>query len=251
MSSKPAEAFQQPQFYQKVVALSDKGHADWRVQAENNYKFAEQANAVLITAIEFALVASEYPIVFVEQGGNIQPVALLGLKPGQNLYINDKHAWDANYIPAYVRRYPFILAGDQNKVDTTYTVCIDESFAGFNRKSGEPLFAEKGKFSPYLERVIAFLKDFQAQGLATEAFCKKLKKLDLLEPMQANISSEKGEDFSVAGFMIISMDRLKARKPLEVMDLVKSDEMGLIYRHISSMSNFKKLTDRYLSSQSK
>jgi len=250
MAEKSDKLPQQPQFYSKVVALSDKSHADWKIKADDNYEFARKTNAVLVTAVEFPLVASEYPIVFIEQGGDIHPVAILGLKPEQNLFVDDKSSWDAKYIPAYVRRYPFILAGDVGKADSTYTVCIDENFSGFNRKSGERLFTDKGKHSTFLERAIAFLKDFQSQGTATSQFCSHLKKLGLLEPMQANIAaSVHGEEFSVAGFMVVSRDRLKAKKPVELAELVKTDEMGLIYHHLSSLSHFKNLTDRYASQQ--
>lgn len=234
-----------PQFYQKVVALSDQGHSDWRVKANNNYGFTSATNAVLITAVEFALVASEYPIVFIQQGDVFRPVVILGLKEGQNLYLDDDKAWQSKYIPAYIRRYPFILAGDASVQDPTYTVCIDESFTGFNKKEGEALFEKDGSKSPYLERAITFLKDYQSQGIATEAFCKTVKKLDILEPMQANIASAKGEEFSVAGFWVVSRDKLKEKKPLELAELVKSDEMALIYAHLASLANFNQLVQRY------
>ncbi len=234
-----------PQFYSKVVALSDQGHSDWKVKADNNYSFTSGTNAVLITAVEFALAACEYPIVFIQQGDTFRPVVILGLKDGQNLYLDADSKWGSKYIPAYIRRYPFILAGDSSANDPTYTVCIDESFKGFNRKEGEPLFEDDGKQSAYLERAITFLKDYQAQGVATEAFCNTVKKLDILEPMQANIASAQGEDFSVAGFWVISRDKLKEKKPLELAELVKSDEMSLIYAHFSSLSNFTQLVQRY------
>jgi len=247
MTKKTDGAMTQPQFYKKVVALSEKGHAGWRIKPEANYEFAKNTNAVLVTAVEFSLLAQEYPLVFINRddaGKSIQPVAVLGLKPEQNLFLDDKAGWDAQYIPAYVRRYPFILAGDAASSDTTYTVCIDESFTGFNRQQGVALFTAEGKHSAHLEQVITFLKDFQSQSKITEQFCSHLMKLDLLEPMQANIASVDGEKFSVAGFMVISRERLKARKPLELAQLVKTDEMGLIYQHLASLDNFKKLTRR-------
>ena len=70
---------------------------------------------------------------------------VISIDSEQNLYVDEKFSWDAKYIPAYVRRYPFVLAGDEIKPDSTYTVCIDENFSGFNRKSGERLFTDKGK----------------------------------------------------------------------------------------------------------
>ena len=252
MTNKSDQAVQQPQFYKNVVALSDKGHADWKIRGVSNYAFAMQTNAVLITAVEFALAACEFPIVFIDNGGGYLPVAVLGLKSGQNLYVSGKDAeWGANYIPAYIRRYPFILSGDKSKEGETYTVCIDEAFQGFGRDDGEALFDDKGGQSKYLERIISFLKDYQAQGLATERFCKNLKKLDVLEPMQANFSVQEGEDFKVAGFLVINMEKLKAKKPLELAELIKSDEMSLVYHHLASLKNFTDLTKRHSANTSK
>ena len=237
---------QQPQFYQKVVALNNEGHGSWKIKSEVDHSYAIDTNAVLITAVEFSLAACEYPIVFIESGDSVVPIAVLGLKTGQNLFITEDNQWDAKYIPAYVRRYPFILSADQTKQgETTYTVCIDEAYTGFNRDTGEPLFQAPGEHSDYLKNVITFLKDYQSQGLATERFCKTLKKLDILEPMQAKFKAGKGDDLTVAGFMAINRKKLKAKKPLELAELVKSDEMGLIYYHLASLNNFSVLTKKY------
>jgi len=240
---------QLPQFYNKVVALNNEGHGSWKIRPEVNHSYARDTNAVLITAIEFSLVACEYPIVFIESGDSIVPIAVLGLKTGQNLFVTAENQWDAKYIPAYVRRYPFILSGDESTPgETTYTVCIDEDYAGFSQDSGEPLFLDSGEHSDYLKNVVAFLKDYQSQGLATAGFCKTIKKLDILEPMQANFKANKGDDITVAGFMVVNRDKLKSKKPLELAELVKSDEMGLIYHHLASLTNFSNLTSRYAKS---
>ena len=239
-------AKQQPQFYQQITALSNEGHADWKISSETDYTYASHTNAVLITAIEFSLVSKEYPIVFIESQDSVVPVAILGLKEGQNLFITEDSQWDASYIPAYVRRYPFILSGQHSdSEETSYTVCLDESYRGFDRKSGQPLFLESGEQSDYLKNVVAFLKDYQSQGLATERFCRHIKKLDILEPMQANFSPSKGDDLKVAGFMVVSREKLKSRKPLELAELVKSNEMELIYYHLASLGNFPTLTSKY------
>lgn len=232
---------EQPQFYRRVVALSDSGHSDWKIKLQEDYGFSRTANAVLVTAVEFGRASHEYPIVFVESGNEVKPVAILGLKSGQNLYLNSDSGWKANYIPAYIRRYPFILAGKQ--ADDSYTVCIDESYEGFNRKTGESLFADDGSYSPYLKKAIGFLKDYQQQGEATRLFCKNLKKLGLLTPMQADIQPVRGGKFSMEGFMVVTLEKLKSKKPLELAELVKTDQMALIYHHLESLTNFKRLTD--------
>ncbi len=233
----------QPQFYQKVVALSDQSHKDWRIKAETNYQFANETNAVLLTSIEFSLACREYPIVFISQGNEIRPVAVLGLQVKQNMYVKLDGSWDASYIPAYVRRYRFILAGEDNKAEQ-FAVCIDETYSGFNRESGELLFTKNGKQSAYLDRVIDFLRDFQAQAARTEVFCKHLKGLKILEPMQANVVSPKAGKVSLAGFHAVSKEKLKALKPVQLSAIVKNDDLELIYAHLMSLSNFGNITRR-------
>ncbi len=233
-----------PQYYKKVVALSNKGHADWKIKTTDDYSFTSGSNAVLITVIEFSFIACEYPIVFVETSGKFKPVAILGLKPNQNFFLCKDNSWGGKYIPAYIRRYPFILSGDMsatNGQDTTYTVCIDESYTGFNKDSGESLFNSDGKYSTYLERAIKFLQGFQSEGQITDKFCKKLQRLGILEPMQANVVSKEHKDFSLSGFWVVSNDKLKGKKPLELAELVKSDEMAFIYAHLGSLSKFQSL----------
>jgi len=236
-----------PQYYRKVVALSNKGHVDWKIKTADDYSFTSGSHVVLITTVEFSFIACEYPIVFVETSGEFKPVAVLGLKPNQNSFLREDNSWNGKYIPAYIRRYPFILSGDMsatNGQDITYTVCIDESYIGFNKEFGENLFDSDGRYSTYLEGTIKFLKDFQFEGQVTEKFCKKLTKLNILEPMQANIASKEQKDFSLSGFWIVSNDKLKGKKPLELVELVKSDEMAFIYAHLASLSKFQSLVSQ-------
>ena len=116
----------------------------------------------------------------------------LGLEKNKNLFVDDKGSWTADYIPAYVRRYPFILAtADENK--DNFTVCIDESYPGFNTaKEGKALFDDKGEQNLILDQAVDFLKDYQSHVTLTTRFCENLSKLDILEPMQANIERATG-----------------------------------------------------------
>lgn len=234
-----------PLFYKKVVPLNKEVHGELYIEGIEGYSHTKETNSIYIAAIEFLQVSREYPIVFANDGNdNVFPVALLGVAKNQNLFVDKKGSWTANYIPAYVRRYPFILAtADDNK--DNFAVCIDESFPGFNTaKEGNALFDEKGGQSKVLDQAVDFLKDYQTHVKLTTLFCDNLTKLDLLEPMQANIESATGEKSSLSGFMGINREKLKALKPAKLAELLKSDQMELIFAHLASLSNLNALMKR-------
>lgn len=234
-----------PLFYKKVVPLNKEVHGELYLEGVEGYLHTQETNSIYIAAIEFLQISKEYPIVFAKSPDEkIFPVALLGLQKNKNLFVDDKGKWGADYIPAYVRRYPFILATPDEK-EATFTVCIDESFPGFNTaKEGEPLFDEKGNQHEILNQAVDFLKDYQSHVQLTTLFCENLSKLDLLEPMQANIERADGDNTSLGGFMGINRDKLKELKPAKLTELLKSDQMELIFAHLASLSNINGLMKR-------
>lgn len=234
-----------PIFYKKVVPLNKEVHGELYLEGIEGYQHTKETNSVYIAAIEFLAAAREYPIVFAKGGDDkVFPVVLLGLEQNQNLFVDKKGAWKAGYIPAYVRRYPFILATPDD-AKATFTVCIDESFPGFNTaKEGKPLFDEKGEQLDILNQAVDFLKDYQSHVQLTTLFCDNLSKLDLLEPMQANIEMASGTKHALGGFMGVNREKLKALKPAKLAEMLKSDQLELIFAHLSSLSNIRGLMNR-------
>jgi SapC protein len=234
-----------PLFYKKVVPLSKEIHKELHIENIEGYQHTKETNSIYIAAIEFINASKEYPIVFAKGSDDkVFPVLLLGLQKNKNLFVNSKGEWTANYIPAYVRRYPFILAIPDEKIPT-FTVCIDESYPGFNTaKEGKPLFDKDGEQLDLLKQAIVFLEEYQTHVKLTTLFCENLSKLGLLEPMQANIELAGGEKSSLGGFMGVNRDKLKALKPAQLAELVKTDQMELIYAHLASLSNLNSLMSR-------
>lgn len=236
---------QLPLFYRKVVPLNKEQHKNLYIEPVEGFAFAAETNSLYIAAIEFPRAARDYPIVFGKDAqGGVFPVVLLGLKKNQNLYVTKKGEWKAGYVPAYVRRYPFILATPGGS-DNQFAVCIDESYAGFNTaKEGQPLFTAKGEQTKVLTQAVDFLKDYQTQVRLTAAFCKNLTDLDLLEPMQANIAMKSGEKYAVGGFQCVQREKLKALAPKKLAEMLKSDQLELIYLHLQSLNNVEALTGK-------
>ncbi|MGE0384692.1 MAG: SapC family protein [Gammaproteobacteria bacterium] len=235
---------QLPLFYRKVVPLSRERHGAWYVDPDPGFRFAARTNCVYVAGIEFPVAAREYAIVFAAAGGDaVVPVVLLGLKPEQNLFLAADGTWKGSYVPAYVRRYPFILAADSTGAN--FTVCIDESYAGFNTvKEGERLINDDGSHGALLARSVEFLKDYQRQTQVTTEFCRLLVELALLEPVQANVEMKTGEKFSLAGFSCVSRDRLKSLPGERLQDLVGRGFMDLVYAHLLSLSNLSGLMQK-------
>jgi len=229
-------------FYEQATAVSSERHRNWSVERAG-YAFSRNTNSVPLTTVEFARAARVYPVVFAGAGGGKLPVAILGLKDRENLFIADDGDWTAAYIPAFVRRYPFVFATrDEGK---TFTVCIDEGFAGCNQEQrGERLFDEHGERTPYLEQVLAFLQEYQLQFQRTQAFCAKLVELGLLEPMQANIALKSGTQLALTGFEVVSRERLKALSADTLKELLANDELELLFTHLASLEGFAAMIDR-------
>jgi hypothetical protein len=235
----------QPIFYKNVVPLSKEQHSKLYMESLEGFDFANESNSLYIAAVEFAQAAREYPIVFGKDPQDVVfPVALLGLRPNQNLYIDKDGKWNASYIPAYARRYPFILAKGGAE-EEQFTVCIDEAYKGFNTaKEGKALFDKKGEQTEVLNQAVDFLKDYQNHVQLTTLFCTNLAELDLLEPMTANIEMTSGEKLSIGGFQCVSREKLKALKPGKLADLMKTDQLELIYIHMQSLRNVNALMEK-------
>ena len=229
--------------YESVVPVMFANHRHSSVEFGRNYAFSSKINSVPLTAIEFREAQSDYPIVFAGNKEGVMPAVILGLREGENLYLSGEGKWDARYIPAFVRRYPFVFAKSDD--GERFNLCIDEMFSGFNGDGrGERLFADDGKPTTYVENILKFLQEYQLQFLRTERFCQKVLELDLLEPMQAQVEMNSGEKYSLGGFMAINREKLKELPGDKLAELAKTDELELIYLHLQSMRNFGALKDR-------
>jgi len=229
--------------YETVMPLSIGRHSDCSVEISGDYAFSGKVNSVPLMAVEFPHAASEYAIVFAGNETNLVPAVILGVRGNENLFLSKEKAWEAKYIPAFVRRYPFVFSTSPD--GQRLILCIDEAFAGFNREGrGQRLFGEDGKPSAYVDNVLKFLQEYQAQFLRTQAFCAKVRELDVLEPMQAQVELASGERMALSGFMAVSRSKLKAVSGDKLAELAQTDELELLYLHLQSMRNFLSLKDR-------
>ncbi|MBF0604583.1 MAG: SapC family protein [Nitrospirae bacterium] len=231
-------------FYEKPVPLNKDIHRNLCIKtADNLYGFCRFTNSVLLAGIEFIHAAKEYNIVFTKVGELIMPVALLGLRNDENLYVNDENRWDAHYIPAFIRRYPFILA-ETGQGNDQKTVCIDETFVGLNGQEGRRLFNDGGEPTDFLNNVIKFMQDYQEQYRRTETFINRIKDFDLFTEINAQAQLPNGEKLSMGGLLGIDEDKLLQLEKNKALELFRSGELSWVYAHLLSMTNMPKLGER-------
>ena len=226
-------------YYEKVVPISLERHKDWSV-AQGDYSFAKETNAAPLMCAEFLSAATELPIVFGKTDSGFTPVVILGIEQGKALTVDAKGKWVGSYVPAFVRRYPFVFAEGKDK--ETYTLCLDEEFDGVDREgnTGNALY-EGEEASKFLKDILEFTKNVEVEQRKTIEFCKLLESNDLLVPMQAGLTMPDGQKRAVTGFHVVSREKLKEIEQDVLADFFKRDVLELIYYHLASMRNMEKL----------
>ena len=227
-------------FYENIAPVSLQRHRELSVERVD-YSFAANVTAVPIMAVEIPAAAAEYAIVFAGTKDAVLPVVLLGMEDGKNQFVDEEGKWTASYIPAFVRRYPFVFSQTDDKL----TLCVDEDWSGCNKDGkGQRLFDEKGGHTEYLDQMLKFLKESQSHFARTHTFGDRLKELGLLESIKADFTSPQGDKKSLTGFMAVSRDRVKQLAPKKLAELVRVGELELTYIHLLSINNLKKLFER-------
>ena len=231
-------------FYKKVVALNSDVHRNLKFAGnEVDFSFARDTTAVLLAGVEFAEAGREYPIVFIRgQDKQMRPVALLGVRNNENLFVDEQGKWDARYIPAFVRRYPFVMA--DGGANGQLVVCIDESCPALNAKQGELLINAEGKLEPRMNEVMQFLNNFQQEFVRTEAIAKQLDDLGLFVQQGARFDTPAGETFQLNDFYLIDEAKFGQIADDKLPQLFRSGALGMAYLHLASLGNMRKLLDR-------
>ncbi len=231
--------------YKKIDVLNREAHKHLRLRQATDCRFAADIHFTPLTGAEFFLAARHYPILFVGEGDNLAPIALLGLQPGQNTFVGADGQWEKNaYIPAFVRRYPFVPAPQQGAEG--FTICFDSECDGWNDSEGLALFDADGKNTKFLDDTISFLGNFTAEAERTNAYVAKLKELDLFADRSLQLRSAGGENFTLRDFKTIDEEKFAKLDDAQVLELYKAGFLGWIYAHLMSLGNANQLFDRHL-----
>ena len=195
---------------------------------------------------EFSLACHDYPVVFVsgDQGKTAVAMAVVGLEQQHNLFVTPELAWDRNtYVPAYVRRYPFCMTrvNVSGAEQAERIACVEKRAIS---AKGDALHDAKGEPTPAWEAMRKLLFEFEADLARTEATCKMIIELGLLEPFNMQAKPNEGEPFTLSGMFRVNEQKISELSADKLKELVQNGVLPRIYAHLMSMSNFTRLLAR-------
>jgi hypothetical protein len=235
-----------PILYSSLEPLSSTTHAKMKIRPVDKFPALATTHAIPITVDEFPLLARHYPIIFAS-GENPIPLALMGLSEGTNAFVdeNGKPRERHLYIPAYIRRYPFLLARLRPDTDEL-SLCFDPSSGAIGESDqGEPLFDEKGEPSQATKAILQFCEQFEAAGRRTSAFVEELDKSGLLMDGEVAIQPEGApQPFIYRGFRMADEEKLREMRGDELRKLNQSGFLPVLYAHLFSLSQVRELFAR-------
>lgn len=228
-----------PLFYDKPMPLDGKEHKDLGLKKNFGLKFTQNVNAVPINMIEMPQICHFYPIGFAPDA-SATPVAILGLRDNENLFVNNKGEWENDtYIPAYIRRYPFIFS--ETPDSDQLALCVDVNSDVLESNGDQPFFEDDGKPSQLSQNALEFCKSYHAAAQQTVAFGKELQESGILVERQAEINVGK-QKINFAGFRIIDEKKLAEIDDAKFMEWRKKGFLPFLYAHLFSGAQWQRLS---------
>jgi len=226
-----------PVLYKDLLPLNSNDHGSWHSRSVDKAPWVAGQHAIPLTAEEFPAAQRDFPIVF-SAGDKPVPLALMGLNEGVNVFFEeDGSPIGSAYVPAYVRRYPFLLARIDPKSDNL-SLCFDPSsdlIGAF--EEGNPLFDADKQPSEHCKALLQFCEKFEEAGVKTQAFVDELTKHDLLMDGEVAIQRNDNPDqpFIYRGFKMVNQDKLRDLRGDQLRKWSENGILPLIYAHLFSL----------------
>ncbi len=229
-----------PLFYTSPAPLDKVKHVNLGLNANFSLDFAKGINAVPVNLIELPQICHYYPVAF-SPDENATPVAILGLRDKENLFVNEKGEWAAGtYIPAYIRRYPFIFSELPNTEQLT--LCVDMNDKVVSEDSTQKFFNEDGTATDLATNALEFCKSYHAAAQQTIEFSKALAESGLLVDRQAEIEVKGGKRISFSGFRILDEKKFTSLSDEEFLKWRQKGWLPFLYAHLFSGGQWQRLT---------
>ena len=231
---------QMPLFYSNPVPLDAQKHKNLALKKDIGLDFAKSINAVPVNLVEFPQVCHAYPIAFAPDA-TATPVAVLGVRDNENLFIDKYGDWaEGLYIPAYIRRYPFIFSQVPNSEQLS--LCIDNKPENVEENGEQRFFDEEGKAAPLAMNALEFCKSYHAAAQATVRFGEELAKSGILVERQAELNLAGGKKVNFAGFRVIDEQKLQELPDETFLAWRKNGWLPFIYAHLFAAAQWQRLT---------
>ncbi len=228
--------------FKDVVVLNKAQHAALRFDPAQGYAFAAQQILCPIGLAEATHVAREMPIVF--PLNNPLPHALLGFEQHKNLHVHTTGQWIGRYIPAHIRRYPFVLAADPAQTDADvpsarrFVLLFADNAPHLGDVRGARLFDDAGEPSETLKQVQKVLGAVQRDMEMTQRAVAMIERMGLLQAKPVVIQQADGRH-AVEGVRVVDPVVLRALSGEQLVELEHGGGLELIYAHLASLINLK------------
>ncbi|MES2442885.1 MAG: SapC family protein [Pseudomonadota bacterium] len=245
MATAPQQSL--PLFYKELEPLSSQTHADFRIRPAESAPFVSNTHAIPLTVEEFPMAQRHFPIVF-SVGDDPVPLGLMGLNEGVNVFFDDAGKLVDNnfYVPAYIRRYPYLLARLRPDSDEL-SLCFDPTSDTLGKfEDGEKLF-DGDQPSETTKAILAFNEQFEQAGQRTAMFVKDLKEMELLIDGEVTIQPDgAAQPFVYRGFMMIDENKLNELRGDQLRKIVQNGMLPLIYAHLFSLALMREVFGRQM-----
>jgi hypothetical protein len=241
MATQPPATNNLPIFYGGLEPLSSQLHGDLSTRSSPKAPHLANTHAIPITVDEFVAAQRFCPIVF-STGDNPVPLALMGLNEGVNVFVDDEGTLLGDmYVPAYVRRYPFMLARIQPDAQEL-SLCFDPTSDLVGRyDDGQPLF-EDGKPSETTNQVLKFCEEFEMSAQRTVAFVNELRASELLMDGEVSIQPTGSEQpFVYRGFQMVNEEKVRELRGDELRKMNQNGMLPLILAHLFSLTLMREI----------
>ena len=228
--------------YKNIEIVNKIAHKENSIKEVKDFSYAKNLTSAPITVTEFFEACKNYPILFAKDKNNDWFASvMLGFKENENIFVDNKGNWDKlHYVPAFVRRYPFVFV-EQNE-QQQLLLGVEKEFLSIDKKDEKrKLFDDKDENTEFLNNVLNFLNQYQNDSIATKEFIKQLDEWELLEEKVATIINEKKEQFNINGFYIVNEEKLKHLSKKKKEEICNKNATALITAHLISLSNIQKL----------
>ncbi|PPU90139.1 peptidase [Xanthomonas euvesicatoria pv. citrumelonis] len=222
------------------MLLNNLDHRDLRVITAHGAAYGDDVMSAATFPQEFRQLQAQYPIVFHRSGErSFQPLALLGLRLGENLFL-DGARWDAPYVPLAIQRQPFLI-GEQPDGPMVH---VDLDSPRVSTTEGQLLFREHGGTTEFLDHISQVLRTLHDGLAASTAFVERALRYDLLEPFVFEATLNNGLECRLAGLYVVHEERLRALDESALLDLHRHGDLEPLYMAVASIAQLRHLLER-------
>jgi hypothetical protein len=223
---------------ENIKILNKKEHQSLKYTPVTDFSFAKSLTIIPITYSEVKHLCCLYPVVITEIDGNDTLAIITGLKD-HNIAIDENGKFRGKYIPAYLRKYPFILVNDTE--NEKLLLGLKDDADCFDNDEGEALYDAQGNVMPLVENIMSLLKNFESEIQITKNILTKFKEQHLLEPSQIKVNLDDTEH-TIGGFSVIDKELFLTLEDQFLADAVKNGWTEFIELHRLSLNNLSILT---------